>query len=49
LFLRTEGESPNSLRWIDEIFEVLPKIAPGAEVRVYPGSRHASSPAMNDS
>jgi dienelactone hydrolase len=42
LFLRTEGESPNSLRWIDEIFAVLPEIAPGAEIRVYPGSGHAS-------
>lgn len=42
LFLRTEEESPNSLRWINEIFDVLPEIAPGAEVRVYPGSGHAS-------
>jgi len=42
LFLRTEKESPNSLRWIDEIFTVLPEIAPGTEVRVYPGGGHAS-------
>ncbi|MDH4072861.1 MAG: dienelactone hydrolase family protein [Gammaproteobacteria bacterium] len=42
LFLRTEEESPASLRWIDEIYAALPELAPGAEVRVYPGSGHAA-------
>ena len=42
LFLRTEEESPDSLRWIDEVYAVLPELAPDAEVRVYPGGGHAS-------
>jgi len=43
LFLRTTEESPDSLRWIDEIYDVLPELAPSAEVRVYPGSGHAAT------
>lgn len=42
LFIRTEQESPNSLQWIDEIYALLPKQAPDAEIFVYPGEGHAT-------
>lgn len=42
LFVRTTEESPASLRWIDEIYELLPERAPEADVRVYAGTGHAA-------
>ena len=42
LFLRTEEESPASLRWIDEIYALLPERATTAEVITYPGAGHAA-------
>ena len=42
LFLRTETESPASLRWIDEIYALLPERAATAQVITYPGAGHAA-------
>jgi dienelactone hydrolase len=42
LFVRTVSESPASLRWIDEIYALLPNRAPTAEVIIYPGAGHAA-------
>ena len=42
LFVRTETESPASLKWIDEIYALLPERAPTAEIITYPGAGHAA-------
>ena len=43
LFIRTEQESPASVRWIDEIYALLPEMATSAEIWVLPGYGHAAT------